>query len=157
MYDNEEVNLGNQMTPSQVKNQPKIQWDSLTNDLFTLIMTDPDAPSRAEPKYREWHHFLVGNIHGSDLASGDVLSEYIGAGPPKDSGLHRYVFLLYKQSTHIDFNETKLSNRSSGGRAKFSTYTFAEKYNLGTPIAGNFFQAEYDDYVPLLYKQLSGP
>lgn len=28
-------------------------------------------------------------------------------------------------------------------------------YNL-KPIAGNFYQAQFDDYVPILQKQLSG-
>ena len=31
-----------------------------------LVMTDPDAPSRKDPKYREWHHFLVVNMKGND-------------------------------------------------------------------------------------------
>lgn len=30
---------------------------------------------------------------------------------------------------------------------KTSTRDFAVKYNLGNPIAGNFYQAQYDDYV----------
>lgn len=44
--------------------------------------------------------------------------------------------------------------RSGANRAKFSIAKFAKKYNLGAPVAGNFYQAEYDDYVPELYKQL---
>jgi len=26
---------------------------------YTLVMVDPDAPSRAEPKYRQWRHWVV--------------------------------------------------------------------------------------------------
>jgi len=44
--------------------------------------------------------------------------------------------------------------RSAEKREKFSIAKFALKYNLGNPVAGNFYQAQYDDYVPLLYKQL---
>lgn len=44
--------------------------------------------------------------------------------------------------------------RSIDGRAKRSVKEFAEKHVLGDPVAGNFFQAKYDDYVPILYKQL---
>lgn len=84
------------------------------------------------------------------------MSEYIGAGPPKGTGLHRYVFLLYKQPSKLTFEERHLSNRSGEHRAKFSIRNFAAKYNLGNPIAGNMYQAEYDDYVPILYKQLEG-
>lgn len=64
-----------------------------TNSVSTCLITDPDAPSRADPTWREWRHWLVGNIPGTDISKGEVLSEYIGAGPPKGTGLHRYVFL----------------------------------------------------------------
>ncbi|XP_053125460.1 phosphatidylethanolamine-binding protein 4 isoform X2 [Hemicordylus capensis] len=32
------------------------------NKEYVLIMVDPDAPSRATPKYRFWRHWLVSNI-----------------------------------------------------------------------------------------------
>lgn len=35
---------------------------------------------------REWHHFLVVNMKGNDISSGCVMSDYIGAGPPKGTG-----------------------------------------------------------------------
>lgn len=46
-------------------------------------MTDPDAPSRANPTKREWHHWLVVNIPGDNVSEGQVLSGYVGSGPPK--------------------------------------------------------------------------
>lgn len=120
------------------------------------FLTDPDAPSRKEPKFREWHHWLVGNISGNDVSSGETLSEYVGAGPPKGTGLHRYVFLLYKQPGKLTFDEKRLTNRSGDNRGGFAIKKFAAKYKLGDPISGNMFQAEWDDYVPILYKQLDG-
>lgn len=97
---------------------------------------------------------MVGNIPGDAIEKGEVLSEYVGSGPPPDTGLHRYVFLIFKQSGKLSFDEPRLTNRSGDNRGCFKIQKFAEKYNLGTPIAGNFYQAEYDAYVPLLYKQL---
>ena len=44
---------------------------------------------------------------------------------------------------------------SREGRINFSIRKFAAKYNLGQPVAGNFFQAQYDDYVRMLHEQLS--
>lgn len=38
-------------------------------------------------------------------------------------------------------------------RNKFSTREFAKKHGLGSALAGNLFQAEYDDYVPILHSQ----
>lgn len=150
------VNLGNELTPTQVKDQPKVEWNADSNALYTLCMTDPDAPSRKDPKFREWHHWLVGNIPGNDVAKGETLSAYIGSGPPKDTGLHRYVFLIYKQGGKIEFTEKRLPNNSGDDRGKFSINNFAKKYNLGDPVAGNFYQAQWDDYVPKLYEQLGG-
>ena len=54
--------------------------------LLLYDVADPDAPSRADPKFREWHHWCVANIPGADISKGEVLSEYVGAGPPKGTG-----------------------------------------------------------------------
>ncbi|XP_076651399.1 protein D2 isoform X1 [Halictus rubicundus] len=148
------VEIGQVLTPTQVKDPPTVNWDADANVYYTLCMTDPDAPSRQDPKFREWHHWLIGNIPGVNVAKGEVLSEYVGSGPPKGTGLHRYVFLLYKQPGKLTFDEKRLTNRSGDNRGKFSIKKFAAKYKLGDPIAGNMYQAEFDDYVPLLYKQL---
>lgn len=154
-YDNGiQADKGVELTPTQVKNQPKIEWQAEAGTYYTLIMTDPDAPSRKEPTVREWHHWLVGNIPGDNLSKGEVLSEYVGSGPPKDSGFHRYTFLLYKQPKKLEFDEKHITKTQAAGREKFSTKNFAKKYNLGAPLAGNFYQAQYDDYVVELYKQL---
>ncbi|KAJ6220732.1 hypothetical protein RDWZM_006544 [Blomia tropicalis] len=147
---------GNELTPTQVQNQPtNITWpvESATT-LYTLIMTDPDAPSRKNPTRREFLHWLVINIPGNDISRGETITSYIGSGAPKDTGLHRYVFLLYKQSKKLTTTHPKASNRSAEGRPKFSTRKFAKDHKLGNPVGGNFFQAQYDDYVPKLHEQL---
>lgn len=148
------VDLGNTLTPTQVKDSPSVKWNIQDDGFYLLCMTDPDAPSRKSPKFREWHHWLVGNIPGGNVEIGEVLSGYIGAGPPKGTGLHRYVFVIYKQKGKITFNEKRLSSNSGEERGKFCIRDFAKKYQLGEPISANFFQAEWDDYVPTLYKKL---
>lgn len=182
---------------------------------------------------REWHHFLVVNMKGNDISSGTVLSDYVGAGPPKGTGrltnkcftpfsadittkghvgltfwhllvrgylrtwgnylswpfwwavlqfsktlwvhwsslhismhlhlvflhfpgLHRYVWLVYEQSQQLTCEEPILSNRSGDKRGHFHVADFRKKYKLAAPVAGTCFQAEWDDYVPKLYEQLSG-
>jgi len=157
-YGSKKVQLGNVLTPTMVKDMPtRIVWPADANSLYTLCMTDPDAPSRADPKFREWHHWLVINIPGSELAKGHTLSEYVGSGPPEGTGLHRYVFLAYKQGGKIDPScRPKLTNRSGDGRGKFKIADFAKQHSLGNAIAGNFYLAEWDNYVPKLYEQLSG-
>ncbi|XP_013790999.1 protein D3-like isoform X2 [Limulus polyphemus] len=155
-YNDVKVMLGNELTPTQVKDPPTfINYPTEDDTLYTLCMTDPDAPSRQTPKFREWHHWLVVNIPGKNVSEGEVLSQYVGSGPPKGTGLHRYVLLVYKQPERLNPTEKRLTNTSGEHRGLFKIREFATKYGLGEPWAGNFFQAQWDDYVPKLFEQLS--
>jgi len=150
-----EVKLGNVLTPTQVKDVPSnISWPIEANSLYTLVFSDPDAPSRKNPIRREFLHWLVVNIPGTDISKGETFTEYIGSGPPEGTGLHRYVFLVFKQPNSLALNRTKASNRSADGRPRFLVADFAKEHNLGAPVAGNFYQAQFDDYVPILHAQL---
>ncbi|KAF5283754.1 hypothetical protein FQR65_LT02648 [Abscondita terminalis] len=152
-----EVSCGNRLTPKDVCDCPSITWCSEVTNYYTVCMTDPDAPSRRNPKFREWHHWLLVNIPGNLVNLGETLSEYIGSAPPYGTGLHRYVFLVYKQPMKMAFDEERLSNKSSRNRAQFRIKKFAEKYKFGNPVAGNYFKAKYDPYVLFINKQLSDP
>lgn len=146
---------GVELKPAQVANEPKVFWKAEQGKFYTLLMTDPDDPSREKPTNREWQHWLLGNIPGSDIAKGQVLTEYVGSAPNENTGLHRYVILLFKQPGKINFDEKVLKKTTSKGRVNFSTKKLIEKYKLGAPIAGNFFQAQYDDYVPKINAQFT--
>ncbi|XP_058467297.1 protein D3-like [Malaya genurostris] len=150
------VQGGNELTPTQVKDQPKIEWTSDPNSYYTLFMVDPDAPNRTEPKFRSVCHWFVGNIPGGKIEDGDHRIAFIGSGPPEGSGLHRYVFLIYKQNGKIDLSDApRTSNRSRNNRLNFQHKDYVTKYALGELIAGNFYQAQFDQYVPTLHAQLS--
>ncbi|GAB6024933.1 hypothetical protein CHUAL_010036 [Chamberlinius hualienensis] len=149
------VRDGDELTPTQVRDKPLVEFTGDSNKFYTLIMTDPDAPSRSDPIYKEVLHWLVVNIPGNSLAKGEMIADYIGAGPPQDSGLHRYIFLVYEQPGRITVDLPRSSITSVKNRLKFETSEFAEKYKLGEPKAGNFFQAQYDDWVPKLRSQFT--
>uniref|UniRef100_A0A914E3L5 Uncharacterized protein n=1 Tax=Acrobeloides nanus TaxID=290746 RepID=A0A914E3L5_9BILA len=34
----DEVNLGEELTPTQVQNEPQVSWDADSNALYTLVM-----------------------------------------------------------------------------------------------------------------------
>lgn len=148
------VDCGNELTPTQVRNYPSVYWYAEHVYFYTLCLIDPDVPSRENPICREWQHWLVVNIPGNCVSGGDILSEYIGARPQSETGLHRYVFLIYKQPQRCTFDEPCLGSDSYCYRDKFSIKNFACKYNLGNPIAANFFLAQFDCYVPILDKKL---
>ncbi|CAK8678915.1 protein D2-like [Clavelina lepadiformis] len=144
------TNICQILTPTQAQNQPEVSWTTAPEKLYSIFMMDPDAPSRQDPKYREWYHWGVLNIPGTKINEGQIIADYIGAGPPKGTGLHRYVILIYEQQTHIDYNEPKLPVNTKG-RYSHKIKSFAAKFNLGSPVAGACFQAEWDDYVAKLY------
>lgn len=151
------ANGGEELTPTQVKDQPKLEWSADPNAFYTLFMVDPDAPNRQEPKFRSVCHWYVGNIPGDKIEQGDHRIAFVGSGPPQGSGLHRYVFLVYKQTDgRVDLSEApRTSNRSRNNRLNFQHKDYVKKYNLGELVAGNFYRAQFDDYVPTLHAQLS--
>src|SRR5699024_643439 len=71
------VNLGNELTPLQTKSVPiELSWPTEPGALYTVLLTDPDAPSRATPIYREIVHWLVVNVPGTDVSSGTTFGSY---------------------------------------------------------------------------------
>lgn len=125
--------------------------------MYFWLNTDPDAPSRQNATIREFLHWLLVNVPGTDLSKGEPLAEYVGSGPPQGTGLHRYTLLVYKQSGKLSFDtEKRIPNNTRDGRMNFSIQKFADKYNFGTAFAGNMYQAQYDDYVPVVTQQLNG-
>jgi len=158
-YGTHKLDFGNQLTPTQVKDPPtQIRWQADPNSRYTLIFTDPDAPSRQNPRSREFQHWLVVNIPGDQLEKGDTLAEFISSGPPQGTGFHRYTYLVYRQPSGKiqDPEHGYRSNRNTTGRPNWKAEQFASKHHLEGPIAGNFYQAEYDDYVPIVHAQLRG-
>ena len=152
---NNVVDVGMELTPTDVKDPPAVSWDADPDTYYTLVMVDPDAPSRDNPTFREVNHWLVGNIRGPNVQSGDVVTEYLGSGPPRGTGLHRYILLLYRQDEVLEFDEPRTAKLSRAYRLKFNVRNFAKKYGLGQPVAGNFFKAQWDEYVDVRNKNVT--
>ena len=60
---------------------------------------------------------------------------------------------MYKQPGRITYTDPKLG-LSTENRGGTKASDVAAKYNLGNPVAGNYYQAEWDDYVPKLYEKI---
>ncbi|XP_014207198.1 protein D2-like [Copidosoma floridanum] len=153
-YKGKAVKFGEELLPTDVIEQPTLEWNVADpSSYYTLIMTNIDPSSRQKPIYREFLHWLVVNVPGDDVSKGETIAEYVGAGPPKNGGVHRMLFTVYKQPDKLTFTEAFMHNRQLGIRLRFSQKNYSDKYNLGDPVAGMMYTSRYDDYVPQLHSE----
>lgn len=152
------VTLGNELSPEQTRSRPEVHFTPTDpykysqDDLFTLVMTDPDAPSRTEKKWSEYCHWVKTDIKlvpspgvatTADLNNnGSTGIDYMGPGPPPNTGLHRYVFLLYKQNGPSS-GFTQIKDRPNWGYGTPATGVekWATENNL-TLLAANYFVSQ---------------
>lgn len=112
---NKEVSLGNTLKPEDAQEQPILQITPESEDeskTYTIVLTDPDAPSRKDTKWSEFCHWIVTDVKlpsleaitasataesmSIDFSRSRELVKYMGPAPPEKTGKHRYVFLLYR-------------------------------------------------------------
>ncbi|KAA3458614.1 CEN-like protein 2 isoform X2 [Gossypium australe] len=118
---NKQVCNGHEFFPSAVTNKPKVEvHGGDMRSFFTLVMTDPDVPGPSDPYLREHLHWEMVNYEM----------------PRPNIGIHRFVFLLFKQKGR----QTVRSIPSS--RDRFDTRKFAEENELGVPVAAVYFNAQ---------------
>ncbi|XP_072154793.1 protein D1-like [Bemisia tabaci] len=151
------VRYGNLLSPFMVTREPVwFNWTVELGSLYTLIMVDPDMPKPTAPSDRDFRHWIVGNIPGTHVHKGDTVSEYVGGTLALfGQGVHRYVFLVYKQprSSPVMFEkccgiiteeEFEISEDTHlqmiRNHTKFVTRDFVQKYKLGDPVAVNYFR-----------------
>jgi phosphatidylethanolamine-binding protein (PEBP) family uncharacterized protein len=72
----EEVKLGNTIKPSHTKKAPTIRITCpdtgvYSND-FTIALTDPDAPSRKDPKWSEMCHWIATVLSNSTASFDEI-------------------------------------------------------------------------------------
>jgi phosphatidylethanolamine-binding protein (PEBP) family uncharacterized protein len=141
------VNAGNFFTTNETASQPTVTIRNGGGGRYTLIMADPDAPSRLNPIRRNIWHWGVINIPASGrVADGTLLAPFRGPGPPPDGGVHRYTYLLFKQNGRIDL--PAVAPNATIDRSNFSVDAFAGRNNLDLPIAANWFNCQNNNPVP---------
>ncbi|KAK4280381.1 hypothetical protein QN277_012011 [Acacia crassicarpa] len=126
---------GQELLPQAVISKPRVEigGDDLRT-FYTLIMTDPDAPSPSDPYLREHLHWMVTDIPGTtDVTYG---REVVGYENPRPMvGIHRYVFVLFKQ-------RGRQTVRPPASRDNFNTRTFSFENGLGLPVAAVYFNSK---------------
>jgi len=139
-YDTLQVTQGATLLPVQAVHMPKVTLEgSQVGRLYTLVMSDPDAPSPEHPTHREWLHWIVCNIPGgaSDTAEGTQVAAYMPPTPPK--GTHRYVFTAMEQP-----GGNSLSLRPPMQRGGFRTRAFVKEGGMEV-VGATFFYAAHQN------------
>ncbi|XP_073027640.1 protein CENTRORADIALIS-like [Primulina eburnea] len=131
----QELHNGYEYFPSAVTCKPRVEvHGGDLRSFFTLVMTDPDAPGPSDPYLRENLHWMVTDIPGTtDSSFGKEVVSY--EKPMPNIGIHRFVFLLFKQQKRQSVNPQV-------SRDCFSTRKFAEENGLGLPVAAVFFNCQ---------------
>ncbi|CAL0332132.1 unnamed protein product [Lupinus luteus] len=133
---NKQVYNGFEFFPSSVTTKPKVQvHGGDMRSFFTLVMTDPDVPGPSDPYLREHLHWIVTDIPGTtDATFGKEVVKY--EMPRPNIGIHRFVFLLFKQKGRQTVNKIPSS------MDLFNARNFAYVNDLGPPVAAVFFNAQ---------------
>lgn len=95
-----------------------------------------------------WNLIFSSNIPNGDLSKGEQIVPYLQPIPPKGTGYHRFVFVLYKQDKKLDFSSFKVTDTKDLTKRTFYTFDFYGKYQDDmTPAGLSFFQSKWDESV----------
>ncbi|XP_053309575.1 39S ribosomal protein L38, mitochondrial [Spea bombifrons] len=145
---------GNVVTPSEAAERPEVTFDAEEGSLWTLLLTNPDGHLRDADS--EYVHWLIGNIPGNNVLSGDEICHYFPPFPSKGTGFHRHIFILFKQEGHIDYKEEQRPNPCHSLKLRsFKTLDFYRKYeDKLTPAGLAFFQCKWEESVTQVYHNM---
>ncbi|XP_064598797.1 large ribosomal subunit protein mL38-like [Liolophura sinensis] len=150
------VYRGNKLEASLVHTAPCVEYTTDPASLWTLILTNPDG--HLQDNSAEVLHWFIGNIPGCDVSKGETVCNYLAPFPPKGTGFHRYVFILFQQERKLDFSSEKRSENSTCLRERtFQTLEFYRQHQEQlTPSGLAFFQAEWDESVTDVFRNVLG-
>ncbi|KPM34170.1 hypothetical protein AK830_g12405 [Neonectria ditissima] len=163
-WESDAASLGNTLDPSKLQSSPTVRLENAESDsnsipqnaaqmTYVLALTDPDAPSRDNPKWAEFCHWVATGIQIpsksgiSSLHLQDIV-EYKPPGPPPKTGKHRYVFLVFAPAngTTDGLNLTTPKERKHWGsdHEGHGVRNWAHDNGL-VPVAANFIYAQNDE------------
>ncbi|GAA6036630.1 hypothetical protein JCM8097_001261 [Rhodosporidiobolus ruineniae] len=103
---------------------------------YTILLVDPDAPSKEDPKMSPFLHFALADVVPNQ-AAGQTLVTYMGPAPPPGTGRHRYVFLVFRQP----WDHLPELGVEPDSRAQFPLADFIKRNELEL-VGANYFFAE---------------
>lgn len=101
-YPNGDVRMGNEFLERWVKRPPRYHLNAWYGKSYTLLLVCPDVPTRVNSTDKHQLLWLVYNIQDRNDSASVVLQPYISPNPARGSGNHRYVFVVYEQTTSVD-------------------------------------------------------
>jgi len=147
---------GTVYTPAATATPPRVTFAAAKPDTrYTLVLTDPDAPDRASHVYREFVHWVVSDLTfaaDGTAEAGTTVLPYVGPGPPCNSGLHRYVFLLYEQPAGAEPAALAAAFEGRGGKR---AHEAARAAGLGPLVAVDWYEAQWDETVDAAHTAIS--
>ncbi|KAI0440876.1 phosphatidylethanolamine-binding protein [Xylaria telfairii] len=128
------VDLGTFLRAGECKQAPTIAFAPETgtaeNALYSLILTDPDAPTPDDPKFAFWRHWVLSGLRPDATTTSSELTAYLGPGPKDDSKPHRYLFLLYREPEGLRLSKEDVGGEEFVDRRSFKPAEFAERHGL---------------------------
>ncbi|KAF2850650.1 PEBP-like protein [Plenodomus tracheiphilus IPT5] len=175
-WSKKDAELGNIIKPEKLQRQPEITVNNIANTVvakktnlsYVITLTDPDAPSRDNPEWSEMCHWVATNVSvsrnsfsippvpeyaltkqtTSEHRGLDDVVKYKPPGPPKKSGKHRYVFLVFaaKNGTAETLHLSKPKTRQHWGTGteRGGVRNWASENGL-VPVAANFIYAQHKE------------
>ncbi|KAL3273753.1 hypothetical protein HHI36_015181 [Cryptolaemus montrouzieri] len=143
---------GNIIRPSEAVSKPTVTYTSDNNSLWALLLTNLDGHFTDSSK--EYIHWFVGNIPGQNIEKGETIVNYLQPFPPKGTGYHRFVFVLYKQERRLDFSKFNLkdvNNFDLESRTFLTLDFYREQQDNLTPAGLSFFQSHWDTSLKNFY------
>ncbi|KAI6777299.1 hypothetical protein HG530_001244 [Fusarium avenaceum] len=162
-WKHDSADLGNTLKPKHLKSAPSIHLEHIESESFAaaqvkkhtsfvIVLTDPDAPSRDNPKWSEFCHWIATSRLISTSASSKhhlkSIIKYKAPAPPPKTGKHRYVFFAFiaANGTTEKLHLTKPGERKHWGseHAVHGVREWAHSNGL-VPVAANFIYAENEE------------
>ncbi|CAH0386249.1 unnamed protein product [Bemisia tabaci] len=146
-YNGVNVSLGGLIPFDLAADPPELIWNE-RDAYYTILMTDPDSPSRADPTEKELEHWVVGNIYKGNISSGQTFAEYEGPLDARvyvnEEGIHRYIISVFEQIGKQNFTGLCINNEDILFRGGFNTSHFVKEHKLKGPVAATYFTVDHE-------------
>ncbi|KAK9463183.1 phosphatidylethanolamine-binding protein [Lipomyces oligophaga] len=156
------IDPGRVLSTKVTKNPPEFEINNFSDkeDVYTILIVDPDVPDPAGDTFKTMLHYLItgvrasGNSPAPDFSDARVLASYLPPHPEKNSGTHRYCVWVFAHlegkplnvSGDIeDWSEILSGKRelSLEERDHFNIRSFQEFFKL-KDVGAHLYRCKYD-------------